>query len=564
MTTTDVSTAAPVAADEVAATTLLGVVVRELAGPAGHVTLDGDRMLVRLHATGELLRARVRRRSAVGAHRITTPERRVAGAWTTVGAHGLAGLVAAELARRTGRDNPEFAAQVGAGRDALARIAAERPAGPSRPVGGFAGGYLDSEQALLVGHPRHPAPKWRSGSVADWRRHAPELRTAFPLRWLAVPRELVADHGTGFDEAAGAVLGGRVPDGRLAVPVHPWQFRMLSADPRLGPEMRGALRAGTLRDLGEAGLPVHPTASVRTVYQPEVDVFLKTGLNVRITNCVRRNSASQLAGAVALTDLVAGPVAEVARRSPGFAVLAEPAARTVAGPLGDSLGVIARCGLAPHVGAGERVHLAGTLAAEHPDPAGTRTRLADLCGWDPVLATRWWGGYVALLVPPVLALWARHGIVLEPHLQNVLVVVDADGMPVRVLVRDLEGAKLVTDRHGPALAALPPDVSRGIGYDAGRGWRRVAYCLLVNNLVEVAGALADLGADEARLWDVLAGELAAASAELGDPAPLRAVLAGHPLPAKANLLVRWARAADRDAGYVPFAHPLGGSRQGAP
>ena len=35
-----------------------------------------------------------------------------------------------------------------------------------------------------------------------------------------------------------------------------------------------------------------------------------------------------------------------------------------------------------------------------------------------------------------------------------------------------------------------------------------------------------------------------------------AVLAGEPLPAKANLFVRWARDADRLAGYVPLRNPF--------
>jgi hypothetical protein len=41
--------------------------------------------------------------------------------------------------------------------------------------------------------------------------------------------------------------------------------------------------------------------------------------------------------------------------------------------------------------------------------------------------------------------------------------------------------------------------------------------------------------------------LAGYAREHGWPAPLRAVLAGVPLPAKANLRLRWARGADREA-----------------
>jgi siderophore synthetase component len=36
---------------------------------------------------------------------------------------------------------------------------------------------------------------------------------------------------------------------------------------------------------------------------------------------------------------------------------------------------------------------------------------------------------------------------------------------------------------------------------------------------------------------------------------LRALLAGAPLPGKANLRVRWARSADRQAGFVPVPSP---------
>jgi siderophore synthetase component len=317
------------------------------------------------------------------------------------------------------------------------------------------------------------------------------------------------------------------------------------------------------------GLEVHPTASVRTLYQPDVDVFLKTSLNVRITNCLRRNASYELAGAVELTGLLAGPVAEVAAVHPGFGLLAEPASRTVAlptseaGGLSEAFGTIVRAGLREVVPDGERVHLAGTLAAAFRDPAGTRTALADLrpAVADPATwAVRWWARYLTLLVPPVLRLWAEHGVVLEPHLQNVLVAVGPDGLPARVVVRDMEGVKLVP---GAAALTLSPAVARAIHTTDARGWNRVAYCLFVNNLVEMVAALADLVGSattrpvEAELWGVAREVVDRTSAALGRPERLRAVLAGRPLPAKANLLVRWERGADREATYVQFPNPLG-------
>ncbi|QHE72953.1 IucA/IucC family protein [Rhodococcus sp. WAY2] len=574
----------------ISAHTLLGCLVREVTGPDGQTAIDSDHLLIRLPHTGELLRARLHRISTVGAHRFDGPveQHDEEAGWIAVELDTLAALIAAELTARTGYGNDEFTGQVRASRDALDDILTSRPAHPQRPTTQPAADYLDSEQGLIAGHARHPAPKWRSGDPGQWRRHSPETRTCFPMHWLAVPEELVHEHAAGGDfdrHAETATLLGpereRVPAGCRPLPVHPWQFRLLSTDPRLGPVLGAALADGAVHDLGQCGAPLHPTASVRTLYQPEADVFLKTSLHVRITNCLRKNASYELAGAVELTRLLTEPFAEVARAHPGFGFLPEPAARSVDLPdrygsaqarheLLEGLGVIVRAGISGHLSPGERAHLAATLAAGQPDCVGTRTRLADLAEAggtaDPVhWARQWWQRYLALLVPPVLRLWAEYGIVLEPHPQNVLVVVAADGMPTRVLARDLEGTKLLADRHTTTLAGLPSDLAHAVAYDEERGWNRIAYCLFVNHLTEMAGALADLAHGSAphmcrfedELWDTLGEAVAHASVELGHPPRLRALLAGVPLPAKANLLVRWARDADRRAGYVPFANPFG-------
>jgi siderophore synthetase component len=180
-------------------------------------------------------------------------------------------------------------------------------------------------------------------------------------------------------------------------------------------------------------------------------------------------------------------------------------------------------------------------------------------------AAAWWRRYVWLLVPAVLRLWWADGVVLEPHPQNVLVVVGADQLPVRVVGRDLEGTKLIAGRHPRALAELPREVAAAVSYDDERAWNRIAYCLFVNHLTEIAGALADLAHGAAPgmcrfeddLWADLRAVIVDESAALGNPPRLRALLAGVPLPAKSNLLVRWERRADRHAGYVPFPNPLG-------
>jgi len=273
---------------------------------------------------------------------------------------------------------------------------------------------------------------------------------------------------------------------------------------------------------------------------------------------------------VALTGLLGPVFADLAARFPGTAVLGEPGYRTVslgARDAAESLSVIVRDGLRGHLAPGVTPVLTAALA----EPPGTRPGEEAgglLDGRDPEWLLGWWEAYVRAVAPPVLHALFGHGVVLEPHLQNVLVGVDGGGLPVQAIFRDMEGTKLLTPDHDAALATMEPAVARALGYDAERGWNRVAYCLLVNHLAEIAAAIADRHprpADrfEAGLWDRAGDVLTGYARDHGWPPRLRAVLAGAPLPAKANLRLRWARGADRAAAYLAVASPLGEDAMGS-
>jgi siderophore synthetase component len=418
--------------------------------------------------------------------------------------------------------------------------------------------YLASEQALIAGHRFHPAPKARGGDPREWLPFAPEAGARFPLRFLAVHGDALDNDGdtTGLDRLGAPA----VPAGYHLLPAHPWQLSLLAGQPWLN----RALRDRLLIDLGDGPRDVVPTSSVRTVYDPAADLFCKFSLDVRITNCVRKNSWYELAGAVALTGLLGPVFADLAARFPGTAMLGEPGYRTVAlaaGEAAEGLSVIVREGLrgclAPQV-----TPLLAAALTEPPaeDPGEAAQGLLD--GRDPEWLAAWWQAYVRAVAPAVLHALFRHGVVLEPHLQNVLVGVDPDGLPVQAVFRDMEGTKLLTPRHDALLASLKPGVARALGYDAERAWNRVAYCLFVNHLAEIAAAVADRHPDpdggfEAGLWDRARAVLIGCASEHGWSSQLRAVFAGVPLPAKANLRLRWARGADREAAYLPVRNPLG-------
>ncbi|MFI9156170.1 IucA/IucC family protein [Kitasatospora aureofaciens] len=542
--------------DEAVAHTLLNCLLREVSAPEHQTAVDDGRLLLRLPRRGTLLRVALRRTSLLGAHRFTGPvHEETPDGWSELGWRELAGYAQDELELRTGTVNEEFLDQVASSHHGVGAGLAERPApGPDR--------YLESEQALLFGHRFHPAPKSRSAARGDWRDYAPESRAAFPLRHLAVRAELLAEES--LEERAGAALDGlgEVPDGYRLLPAHPWQYQLVGDHPLL----RAALASKDVLDLGPRGEDFAATASVRTLYG--ADAFLKFSLNVRITNCLRKNAAYELTGAVALTRLLDPALTDLARRFPGAAMLREPAFRTLALPgadgrpdraLYEGFGLILREGFGGLLRPGVTPLLAAAVADEHPTSSAHISRLLGGRS-DGAAALDWWRDYLRLLLPPVLAAYFDHGVVLEPHLQNVLIGVDAEGRPAQVLFRDLEGTKLVPEQNADILAALPPEVAGPMTYDAERGWDRVVYCLLVNHVAELLAALADRHPElEGALWQAVRDALEEYAAAHGRPPRLRALLAGVPLPAKANLLTRWERKADREAGYVRLPSPLAGS-----
>ncbi|WDV57045.1 IucA/IucC family protein [Streptomyces coeruleorubidus] len=557
------TTAAPVSlptADDVVAHTLLNCLLREVSGPERQTVVTDGHLLLRLPRRGVLLRVALRRTSLLGAHRFTGPVREERdGGWADVDWRRLAEYTRDELSLRTGVRNEEFLEQVASSHAAVDTALTAGPVNRCTPDDPRSA-YVASEQSLLFGHRFHPTPKARTGDPRSWAAYAPEAGARFPLRHLAVREHLIAQESA--EPSATAALDRQrtdVPDGYRLLPAHPWQYETLREHPLL----RAALDRGDVLDLGPGGRPFAATASVRTLYDGET--FLKFSLNVRITNCLRKNSSYELSGAVALTRALAPVLSGLAGRFPGSAVLREPAYRTLALPgrggapdrdLLEGFGVIVREGLSRRLAPGTTPLLAAAVADEYPTSAAQVSRL--LAGADAAAVLDWWSAYLDLLLPPVLAAYFDHGLVLEPHLQNVLLGVDDAGRPAQVLFRDLEGTKLLPEQHADTLAALPPEVAGPMTYDARRGWDRVVYCLLVNHVAELLAALADLHPEtEPALWARVRDTLRAHADRHGCPPRLAALLAGVPLPAKANLLTRWERKADREAGYVRLPSPLG-------
>ncbi len=540
-----------VGADAVTSIALLNCLVREVSGPAGNVFPDDapDWVILRLEKSGNDLRARLLRPMSNVSRGTSEPRftGEVHGPDGDLGWRELLALVDAELTAITGASADHLLGQIEASNGLIRDALRQRPVGV-KPPPDTASIYLDLEQSLLTGHRNHPAPKARSGRPEEIRRYAPELGARFQLHQLAVRSELVSEiRMTGTE----TIDEERAPAGYRLLPVHPWQYAILSR----GSDLPAALTDGRAIDLGPGGPLMRPTSSVRTV-AADGSGFIKLSLSVLITNCLRINPWPEVQAAVTLAGLLEPLRRELVSRFPGTLLLRETAGLTAdLGPgTADQLGVIRREGWAGSLRPGALPVPVAALTEPVPHPllAGLLRRITA----DRSRLLDWWRRYLRLLLPPVLHAYARHGVVFEAHQQNVLVALAGDGMPVQVVLRDLEGVKLVQEQRGEDLAAMPDRVRAHVGTPRGRGWDRVAYCLLVNHVGGLSAALADHDPGvEPALWEAVRDVLA----EVEPFAELEAVLAGEPVPAKTNLLTRWRSAADRDSGYVPLYLPMTGA-----
>jgi staphyloferrin A synthase len=345
----------------------------------------------------------------------------------------------------------------------------------------------DAEQSVVDGHPLHPCCRARIGmSTAEVLRYAPEHRPIVGLHVMRVP----ADRWFG--------------DGPPLLVVHPWQREhVLDAYPFLTPV---------------GWQPARPLMSLRTLAPVGGTHHIKTAVDVQMTSAVRTVSAAAVRNGPVVSALLAAlapPGLEIMREDRAGAVLVD-------GEPSRSLAYVRR--QAPRLAPGE---IAAPLAA-HPV---TLEHFPDL---------------VRVLLPPLLTLLA-HGVALEAHGQNTLVVL-RDGRPVRLLYRDVGGVRISPARlraHG----VDPPPLHGDLATDEEDELRAKLLAAAVGGaLAEQVAALSRThGLDPAVLWEHVA-------ATTTDP-----VLFGDTLPVKATTAMRLASDPLTDV-WAALPNPLAGLR----
>lgn len=491
--------------------------------------------------------------------------------WALLGHEELTALLLRELALQTDTPfNDELRAQIEDSVSVTAAIlhSAQPVPFPQDPLAA----YVASEQSLVYGHPFHPAPKSRQGVAhEDMLRYSPELGAAFPLHYFAVRREFLLQQSL-LPESCDAIVAAQAPQGMCdtsefaLIPTHPWQALTLLTHP----DVQTALKQGRLLDVGMQGPSYRPTSSIRTLFHSDNPYFYKCSLNIRITNCVRKNAVYELEGALQVTRLMRKLLPDLQSHFPNLEVMEEPAFQSVNLQLDDlqrdkeiteGFGMILRRAFDSSLRANATPLLAGALFGNHRLGEARLRELLQQKGdsWGDVVET-WFDAYAEKLIMPVLYCYFTFGVVFEPHLQNVVVAVDKHG-PQQIYLRDFEGVKLVRERYP---AGLLPEISQrareALWYDADLGWNRVVYCLFVNHLCE---AIVQLGARDLRLqqrlWSIVRSQLERYQQHHGDAASrerINDLLNGQPFAGKTNLMNRFFKRADRATTYVPVPNPL--------
>jgi siderophore synthetase component len=398
--------------------------------------------------------------------------------------------------------------------------------------------YDTLESAITDGHPYHPAYKSRIGfDLEDNLAWGPEFAGAIHPLWLAAHRGVATvTVSAGLRETAflREQLGpttieqfhqrirraGADPVHYTLVPVHPWQWRE-----RVSRAFTTQLHNRELIVLGDDPHLHLAQQSIRTLACRGISgrAYLKLSLSIVNTSTSRVLAPHTVGNAPRISDWLQEVLAGDAYLREelrlillgevmGVAVDPVPVSDLLRSETYGALACIWRESLHPHLAPEEQAVPFTGLTARELDG----TPLVD--PWVRALGVRCWvEELVAVAVLPLVHLLQRHGIALEAHAQNTILV-HAAGRPRRLAVKDFhDGVRfsrsaLADPGRCPELAGTPAHHTNRNSFveiddlDLVTDFLLDALCFI--NLGELAMLLADAYAfGEHTFWTVVRGAI---------------------------------------------------------
>jgi siderophore synthetase component len=433
------------------------------------------------------------------------------------------------------------------------------------------------EQWGAVGHPHHPCAKTRIGFTAqDSLRYAPEFGARIDVPWAAVRRDRLAVEAVTPDLDAAAFLAGYFPaamerwrravaasgadpEAYLPLAVHPWQWREVVVS-RFAEEIA---RGDLLKPDGvETGCLAMLSLRTLAPIDPADGPCLKLPLSIQVTSSRRELGPAVVAAGPWMTRRLEATLERDGRLRRSLAVLGEPLGLHIrpAHP-GDGrsgmLSVLLRGPVADLLRPGEIAIPVAALFV--PSPVSGQPLFLELAAAAGEGVAAFFGDYCDVVLGAFLRLSLLHGIALEAHQQNSLVVVDERQRIARIVARDF-GARVLADSIDPS-DPVPGAAREMVVADRDALREMVSHAVLESHVRELVALLARHRAlPPATSWsrvrtaieDVLGG--LADELDAGTLEDERAALFGRPWRVKSLLRMRIAE--DPGDSFIDTRNPF--------
>ena len=441
-------------------------------------------------------------------------------------------------------------------------------------------GFIESEQALILGHSMHPAPKSRTGFVhEDWQKYSPEACGQTQLHYWLVAPEYIAE-GTALEQVFSIQLKQEIKwhlsESELEtlaayahyklLPLHPWQARYLQSKVWFK-SLKAKLK---IIDLGEKAWIFSPTTSVRTLASFNARWMLKPSLSVMITNSIRVNLAKECHRGEMTHRLWHSELGQsILKQCPTLKAVNDPAwiALQLDGEIIDETICIVRD--QPFIPE-QQVTCIASLCQDHPveernrfnalfDQIASQQKLNDKAQ----IAHDWFKTFLNISLSPLMYVYHRYGMAFESHQQNVLVELK-DGWPQWLWLRDNQGFYYIEEFAGEILQQFPElhDKAHAVGSKAFVD-ERFSYYFFGNTLFGIINAIGATGfVSEQDLLSVLQQHLFDLLKQYPESSLIQSLLYQPTLPYKGNLLTRLYELdeliapVENQSVYIQLANPL--------
>ncbi len=303
--------------------------------------------------------------------------------------------------------------------------------------------YEELESEIWEGHPYHPCFKARTGfTLEDHAAFGPEARQSFVLQWAAVKREhsriaLLEEDEQGFwEKELGPSVFEQMLDELQArgkdfheytlMPIHPWQVQYAKAE----------VDKGEIVLLKTTGDSYRATQSVRTLWNasdPE-KAHVKLSMNMVNTSSLRTLNTHAICAAPPISQWIADTVESdrYLKEEASLIILKEYAgvAYQPTEQTETKFGAIWRESIRLYTEEEEEAVPFTAL------PLIERDGMPFLDDWLKRYGTeKWLTRLIEVSVVPVWHLLVSHGIAVEAHAQN-MILLHENGLPTRVALRD--------------------------------------------------------------------------------------------------------------------------------